>query len=134
MRVNDVHCNRKQRQLTIMLVTVSLSFYLFTTPAVIYFIKEMNTPKHRNLGKHKRDFLFSQISVVLSELNNAVSRFSLRILRLFSFALFVAFSDQFSFLLFYRSTFSTCDTTNFLSIFWTMEIILSSIYPLQSTV
>lgn len=73
MRVTDVHCNRKQRQLTIMLVTVSLSFYLFTTPAVIYFIKEMKTPKYRDLSKRKRDFLFSQISVVLSELNNAVS-------------------------------------------------------------
>lgn len=76
MRVNDVQYSRKQRQLTIMLVTVSLSFYLFTTPAMVVFIKEMRPSRHRNLAKHKRDFLFSQITVVLSELNNAVSSFS----------------------------------------------------------
>lgn len=94
MRVNDVQCSRKQRQLTIMLVTVSLSFYLFTTPAMVVFIKEMRPSGHRNLEKYKRDFLFSQITVVVSELNNAVSSFSIEFLRFtFSFLFRLIFSS-----------------------------------------
>ncbi len=75
IRVNDLNSNRKQRQLTIMLVAVSLSFYLFTTPAMIMYIAEYQPPKDRQIEKRKQIFLFSQITVVLSQLNNAVSLF-----------------------------------------------------------
>ncbi len=80
MRITDIHSNRKQRQLTIMLVTVSLSFYLFTTPTMIAFITEINPPKDKQIDRIKRNFLFSQCSVVFSELNNAVSLFSISII------------------------------------------------------
>jgi len=73
IRVNDLNSNRKQRQLTIMLVTVSLSFYLFTTPAMVIYIAEFQRPKHRHIEKIKQSILFSQISVLLLQLNNAVS-------------------------------------------------------------
>ena len=73
MRVNDVHSSRKQRQLTIMLVTVNLAFYLFTTPAIAIFITESSAPKTREINKLKRSFLVSQISVLLVQLHNAVS-------------------------------------------------------------
>jgi hypothetical protein len=73
IRINDVHSNRKQRQLTIMLVTVSLSFYLFTTPAMIAYIREIQPLKHREINKFKQNILFSQISVLFLQLNNAVS-------------------------------------------------------------
>ena len=73
MRVSDANSNRKQRQLTIMLVTVNLTFYLFTTPAMILYIAEYFPPKNPELDKLKRSFLFSQISVIFLQLNNAVS-------------------------------------------------------------
>ena len=73
IRISDLHSSRKQRQLTIMLITVSLSFYLFTAPAMIVYIREFFPTKHRQLSKMKQDFLFSQISVLLLQLNNAVS-------------------------------------------------------------
>lgn len=74
MRVSDPNSNRKQRQLTIMLVTVNLTFYLFTTPAMIIYIAEyFPPPKNPELAKLKRSFVFSQISVIFLQLNNAVS-------------------------------------------------------------
>ena len=73
LRVADPHSSRKQRQLTIMLITVSLAFYLFTAPAMIAYIHESFPQKHRDLKKMKREFLFSQISVLLLQLNNVVS-------------------------------------------------------------
>jgi hypothetical protein len=73
MRINDINSNRKQRQLTSMLVTVSLSFYLFTTPAMVVYINEYSPTKHRELEKIKLNILFSQISVIFLQLNNAVS-------------------------------------------------------------
>jgi len=73
MRIFDVHSSRKQRQLTIMLVTVNFAFYLFTTPAMIIYIAEYSPPKHSEIDKLKRSFVFSQASVLLLQLNNAVS-------------------------------------------------------------
>ncbi|CAF0784765.1 unnamed protein product [Adineta steineri] len=73
IRISDGNSNRKQRQLTIMLVTVSLSFYLFTTPALIAYISQQNPPTHRNPRRIKLNFLMSQISVVLLQLNNATN-------------------------------------------------------------
>lgn len=73
IRICDVNSSRKQRQLTIMLVTVSLSFYLFTTPAMIFYIMKYFPPQHRELNRLKYNFLLSQISVVILQLNNAVS-------------------------------------------------------------
>ncbi|CAF2346528.1 unnamed protein product [Rotaria sp. Silwood2] len=73
MRINDINSNRKQRQLTIMLVTVSFSFYLFTTPAMIMFISEYQPVQHNDINKTKRNFFISQMSVILLELNNATN-------------------------------------------------------------
>ena len=73
LRVTDVHSNRKQRQLTIMLVTVNFAFYLFTTPASIVYIAESSPPKHREISKLKLSILFSQTSVLILQLHNAVS-------------------------------------------------------------
>jgi hypothetical protein len=72
MRICDVNSNRKQRQLTIMLVTVNLAFYLFTTPALISFIAE-NYPPKLEINKLKRSFVFSQVTVLFLQLSNAVS-------------------------------------------------------------
>ena len=76
MRITDVSSHRKQRQLTIMLVTVNLAFYVFTTPAIIaYLYSSKSTAKEqRDLKRAKRDILWSQITVPLLQLNNAVSR------------------------------------------------------------
>jgi hypothetical protein len=73
IRINDVNSNRKQRQLTIMLVTVSLSYYLFTTPALIAYIAQQNPPSNREARLLKRMFVMQQTSVVFLQLNNAVS-------------------------------------------------------------
>lgn len=73
IRVSDTNANRKQQQLTIMLVTVSFGFYLFTTPAMISFFNEFQARKEINVKKMKQDFLFGQISVILLQLNNATN-------------------------------------------------------------
>ncbi|CAF1217476.1 unnamed protein product, partial [Didymodactylos carnosus] len=73
IRINDVNINRKQRQLTVMLITVSLSFYLFTTPAIINFITQLHPPKHRNVRKLKKLFLQAQVTVLLLQMNNATN-------------------------------------------------------------
>ncbi|CAF1437930.1 unnamed protein product [Rotaria sordida] len=73
IRINDINSNRKQRQLTIMLVTVSLSFYLFTTPAMVMFISEYHPSQHKDINKIKQNIFFSQISVILLQLNNATN-------------------------------------------------------------
>ena len=73
IRINGNHSNRKQQQLTIMLVTVSFSFYLFTTPAMVFYILELVLPRSCDLNKIKTRFLLSQISVIFQQLNNAVS-------------------------------------------------------------
>ena len=73
IRINGNHSNRKQWQLTIMLVTINFSFYLFTTPAMVFYILESRLPRTRELNKIKTNFLLSQISVILLQLNNAVS-------------------------------------------------------------
>ena len=71
MRVSDVHSSRKQRQLTIMLVTVNLAFYTFTTPAIIISFMEAHPPTDARLKK--RLWLLGQWSVPLLQLPNAVS-------------------------------------------------------------
>ena len=71
----DPHASRKQRQLTLMLITVSLSFYLFTTPAMIAFLLEWFPVDRFEVSKAKRRFIFSQISVFILQSNNAVSAF-----------------------------------------------------------
>ncbi|CAF4424634.1 unnamed protein product, partial [Rotaria magnacalcarata] len=73
MRVSDVNSNRKQQQLTIMLVTVNLAFYLFTTPAMIIYILEITPPNHRILYKLKRAQIISSMSVILLQLSNATN-------------------------------------------------------------
>ncbi|CAF0877370.1 unnamed protein product [Rotaria sordida] len=73
MRKSDINSSGKQRQLTIMLVTVSLSFYLFTTPAMILFIREYHPVKHHDINKIKQNIFFSQMSVILLQLNDATN-------------------------------------------------------------
>jgi len=72
-RITDVHSNRKQQQLTVMLVTVNFAFYLFTTPALIMYTAEYSPPKYPDINKLKRSFLLSQITVPILQLHNAVS-------------------------------------------------------------
>ena len=76
MRVNDVHSSRKQRQLTIMLLTVNLAFYTFTTPAnIIVLIKTYarKDPVFIFNQRAKCIWLLGQLSVPLLQLPNAVS-------------------------------------------------------------
>jgi hypothetical protein len=73
MRISDVNSNRKQRQLTIMLVTVNLTYYLFTTPAMIIYIDEYSPRNNLDISKLKRSIVFSQVSVLILQLHNAVS-------------------------------------------------------------
>jgi len=70
---NAISFNRKQQQLTVMLVTVSLSFYLFTTPAIIDYIYQINPPKHHNAKRIKLRFLLMNLSVFWLQMSSAVS-------------------------------------------------------------
>ncbi|UJR27377.1 hypothetical protein I4U23_008667 [Adineta vaga] len=73
IRICDVNFNRKQRQLTIMLLTVSLSFYLFTTPASIIYIIQLNRSKSRSVYEIKQTFVLDQITIIFLQLNNATN-------------------------------------------------------------
>ncbi|CAF4054617.1 unnamed protein product, partial [Rotaria sordida] len=72
-QLNAVSFNRKQRQLTIMLVTVSLSFYFFTTPAIIDYIWQMNPPQHYDLKRLKLRFLMMNLSVFWIQMSSATN-------------------------------------------------------------
>jgi hypothetical protein len=72
-QLNATSFNRKQQQLTIMLVTVSLSFYLFTTPAIIDYIRQINPPKHPDVKRLKLRLLLSNLSVFCLQMSSAVS-------------------------------------------------------------
>ena len=72
-QLNAVSFNRKQQQLTIMLVTVSLSFYIFTTPAIIDYIRQLHPPQHHKIKRLKTRFLLMNLSVLWLQLNSAVS-------------------------------------------------------------
>lgn len=71
-QLNAVSFNRKQQQLTIMLVTVSLSFYLFTTPAIIDYIHQINPPTHNKPKRLKWRFLMMNLSVLWLQMSSAV--------------------------------------------------------------
>jgi len=71
-QINAASFNRKQQQLTIMLVTVSLSFYLFTTPAIIDYILQRNPPKYRDIKRLKLRFLRTNLTVVWLQMSSAV--------------------------------------------------------------
>ena len=72
-QLNAISFNRKQQQLTIMLVTVSLSFYIFTTPAIIDYIRQINPPTHHDVKRLKQRFLMSNLTVLWLQMNSAVS-------------------------------------------------------------
>jgi hypothetical protein len=72
-QVNAVSFNRKQQQLTIMLVTVSLSFYLFTTPAIIDYIRQLHPPQHHDIKRLKIRFLMMNLTVLWLQMSSAVS-------------------------------------------------------------
>jgi hypothetical protein len=72
-QLNAASFNRKQQQLTIMLVTVSLSFYVFTTPAIIDYIRQINPPKHHDVKQLKLRFLMMNLSVFWLQMSSAVS-------------------------------------------------------------
>jgi hypothetical protein len=72
-QLNAISFNRKQQQLTIMLVTVSLSFYFFTTPAIVDYIHQMNPPKFHDIKQLKMRLLMANISVLWLQMSSAVS-------------------------------------------------------------
>ncbi|CAF3576764.1 unnamed protein product [Adineta steineri] len=72
-QINAASFNRKQQQLTIMLVTVSLSFYLFTTPAIIDYIRQRNPPKYRNIKRLKMRFLRTNLTVLWLQMSAATN-------------------------------------------------------------
>ena len=123
IRVSDVNSNRKQRQLTIMLVTVNLAFYLFQTPTMIKYITAYTSVKFSETGELKRLFLFLKISVSVLQLNNAVSKFRLDLLLIFTL-------DEFYILLSGWSTFSTGNSPNISHTRKSSNYFLSSIYSL----
>lgn len=71
-QLNAVSFNRKQQQLTIMLVTVSLSFYIFTTPAIVDYIRQINPPKYHDVKQMKARFLMANLTVLWLQMNSAV--------------------------------------------------------------
>lgn len=71
-QLNAVSFNRKQQQLTIMLVTVSLSFYIFTTPAIVDYIRQINPPKYYDVKRLKGRFLMANLTVLWLQMNSAV--------------------------------------------------------------
>lgn len=72
-QLNAVSFNRKQQQLTLMLVTVSLSFYLFTTPAIIDYIRQINPPTDYDLKKLKMRFLTANLTVLWLQMSSATN-------------------------------------------------------------
>ncbi|CAF1584784.1 unnamed protein product, partial [Didymodactylos carnosus] len=71
--LNAANFNRKQRQLTIMLVTVSVSFYIFTTPAIIDYIAQVNPPQHHDVKKLKWRFLRINVTVLILQMNSVTN-------------------------------------------------------------
>jgi len=71
-QINAALFNRKQQQLTIMLVTVSLSFYLFTTPAIIDYVRQRHPPQYRDVKRLKMRFLRTNLTVIWAQMNSAV--------------------------------------------------------------
>lgn len=71
-QINAASFNRKQQQLTIMLVTVSLSFYIFTTPAIIDYIRQRHPPMHRDVKRIKMRFLTTNLTVLWLQMSSAV--------------------------------------------------------------
>ena len=71
-QINAASFNRKQQQLTIMLVTVSLSFYIFTTPAIIDYIRQRHPPTYRDAKRLKMRFLQTNVTVLWLQMSSAV--------------------------------------------------------------
>lgn len=71
-QINAASFNRKQQQLTIMLVTVSLSFYIFTTPAIIDYIRQRHPPRYRDVKRLKMRFLRTNLTVLWLQMSSAV--------------------------------------------------------------
>ncbi|CAF1197757.1 unnamed protein product, partial [Didymodactylos carnosus] len=73
INLHAANFNRKQTQLTLMLVSVSISFYIFTTPAIIDYILQMNPPKRPDVKKLKSRFLRTNLTTLLLQLNSATN-------------------------------------------------------------
>jgi hypothetical protein len=73
-QIDTVSFNRKQQQLTIMLVSVSLSFYLFTTPAIVDYILQRHPPTYRDIKRLKMRFLRTNLTVLWLQMSSAVSQ------------------------------------------------------------
>jgi len=97
-QINAVSFNRKQQQLTIMLVTVSLSFYLFTTPAIIDYIRQRHPPKYRDIKRLKMRFLRTNLTVFWLQMSSAVCRFFFS--NKYFLIIFIFYLDKFFILLF----------------------------------
>ncbi|CAF2415257.1 unnamed protein product [Rotaria sp. Silwood2] len=72
-QINAATFNRQQQQLTIMLVTVSLSFYLFTTPAIVDYILQRKPPNYRDVKRLKLRFLRSNLTVIWLQMSSATN-------------------------------------------------------------
>jgi len=72
-QLNAVTFNRKQQQLTIMLVTVSLSFYLFTTPAIVDYINQLYQSTTNDIKRLKRRFFFMNFTVLWLQMSSATN-------------------------------------------------------------
>ena len=73
--IDGASFNRKQQQLTVMLLTVSLSFYLFTTPAIVDYILQRYPPKYRDIKRLKMRILRGNLTVLWLQMSSAVSSF-----------------------------------------------------------
>lgn len=74
-QINAASFNRKQQQLTLMLVTVSLSFYIFSTPTVIDYILQGKPPDHKDPKRLKILILRSNLTVLWVQMSSAVRFF-----------------------------------------------------------
>ncbi|CAF3432266.1 unnamed protein product [Rotaria socialis] len=72
-QINIALFNRQQQQLTLMLTTVSLSFYIFTTPIIIDFILQRKPPDHRDIKRLKMRFLLSNLTVLWLQMSSATN-------------------------------------------------------------
>jgi len=75
-QLNAASFNRKQRQLTVMLVTVSLGFYLFSTPVIIDYIRQIYPPTYHDVQRLKMRFLRTNLTVLWGQMSSATNFFS----------------------------------------------------------
>ncbi|CAF5006656.1 unnamed protein product [Rotaria sp. Silwood1] len=71
--INAISFNKQQTVLTIMLVTDSLSFYLFTIPACINYMLWKNLSYDIDTKEYEMRYLISNLTNIWRQMNSAVS-------------------------------------------------------------